>query len=262
MTLYNKIGNNYAQTRTSDPRIATTLLKILQPASINTVVDIGAGTGSYARVLAESGYQVLAIEPSAIMRNQASPHPQIQWFDGSAENLPLADRSVDATIIMLAFHHFQDYRQALREVDRVTMGGKIVLFTYDPDRISKFWLTRYFPSFVKDVQSTFLTISELKSAIKTLTNANVQVVPFLLPHDLIDSFAAVGWARPELYLDANVRNGISTFAKLERTELDDGLSQLRKDLEIGVWDREYGYLRQQQYCDLGYRFVHTIGSHL
>ena len=78
MTLYNKIGNNYARTRTSDPRIAANLLAILQPASINTVVDIGAGTGSYARVLAESGYQVLAIEPSATMRNQAHPHQKIQ----------------------------------------------------------------------------------------------------------------------------------------------------------------------------------------
>jgi ubiquinone/menaquinone biosynthesis C-methylase UbiE len=261
MTLYNKIGNNYARTRISDPRLATTLLEILQPASINTVVDIGAGTGSYARILAEAGYQVLAIEPSATMRNQANYYPKIQWFDGSAENLPLADRSVDAAIMMLAFHHFQDYRQALREVHRVTRGGKIAIFTYDPDDIYKFWLTRYFPSFIKDIQSTFIPISELISAIKRLTNINAKVAPILLPHDLIDSFAAVGWARPELYLDANIRNGISTFAKLDPTELNDGLLELKQDLESGAWDREFGYLRQQQYYDVGYRFIHTIESH-
>jgi ubiquinone/menaquinone biosynthesis C-methylase UbiE len=257
MALYNKIGTNYAQTRKSDPRIASTLLEILQSSFTSNVVDIGAGTGSYASVLAESGYQVLAIEPSETMRNQAPHHRKIQWFDGAAENLPLADQSADTAIIMLAFHHFQDYRQALREVNRVIGNGKIILFTYDPDHISKFWLTHYFPSFITDIQSTFLPIIELTSAIEKTMNASAKIVPFLLPHDLTDSFAAVGWARPELYLDANVRNGISTFAKLDRTELDDGLSQLRKDLEIGVWDREYGYLRQQQYCDLGYRFVHT-----
>jgi ubiquinone/menaquinone biosynthesis C-methylase UbiE len=262
MILYNKIGNNYARTRTSDPRIATTLLEILQLASINTVVDIGAGTGSYARVLAESGYQVLAVEPSATMRNQANPHPNIRWFNGSAENLPLADRSVDAAIIMLAFHHFQDYRQALLEVHRVTRSGNLAMFTYDPDEISKFWLTRYFPSFIKDVQSTFLPISELLSKIKALTNTNAKAAPFLLPHDLTDSFAAVGWSRPELYLDANIRNGISTFAKLDLTELNDGLLQLKQDLESGAWDREYGYLRQQQYYDVGYRFIQTLESHL
>jgi SAM-dependent methyltransferase len=262
MTLYNTIGNNYARTRTSDPRIATTLLEILQSTSIDTIVDIGAGTGSYASVLAEAGYQVLAIEPSETMRNQATYHPNIQWLEGSAEKLPLLDRSTDVAIIMLAFHHFQDYRQALREVNRVTGNGEIILFTYDPDCISGFWLTRYFPSFIADVKATFLPIVELTSAIETTMNNSVQVIPFLLPHDLIDSFAAVGWARPDLYLDPNIQSGISSFAKLNQTELEDGLLQLRQDLETGKWDREYGYLRQQQHCDVGYRFIHTIASQL
>lgn len=260
MTLYDTIGSDYAQTRRSDPRIATTLLEILKPSSASTVVDIGAGIGSYAWVLAESGYRVLAIEPSATMRNQATSHPEIQWFNGSAENLPLPDRSANAAIIMLAFHHFQNYRQALREVRRVTGGGQIVLLTYDPDYIASFWLTHYFPSFIADVQSTFLPISELTSVIETTTSASVEVIPFLLPYDLTDSFAAVGWARPELYLERNIRNGISSFAKFEQTELDHGLSRLRKDLEMGAWDQKYGYLRQQQQYDAGYRFVYTVAE--
>jgi SAM-dependent methyltransferase len=260
MTLYNTIGNNYAQTRKSDPRIAVTLLEILNITSPLTVVDIGAGTGSYAFELAEKGYRVLAVEPSPTMRNQAAAHPLIQWIDGSAENLPLLDRSADAAIVMLAFHHFQNYRQALEEIHRVTGGGQIVLLTYDPDYIARFWLTRYFPAFIADVQSTFLPMAELISVIETTTNARVKVIPFLLPHNLIDAFAAVGWARPELYLDSNIRNGISSFAKFAQTELDDGLLQLREDIETGVWDREYGYLRQQQQYDAGYRFVYTAAE--
>ncbi|MGH2416325.1 MAG: hypothetical protein ACRDEA_22060, partial [Microcystaceae cyanobacterium] len=88
----------------------------------------------------------------------------------------------------------------------------------------------------------------------------VRVIPFLLPPDLIDSFAAVGWARPELYLESKVRQGISSFAKFERAELAHGLSRLRRDLESGAWDREYGYLRQQQQYDVGYRFVYTAAE--
>jgi hypothetical protein len=78
-----------------------------------------------------------------------------------------------------------------------------------------------------------------------------------LPNDLSDSFAAVGWARPELYLDANIRNGISSFAKMPAVELDRGLTNLREDLETKAWDRKYEHLRLQQEYDAGYRFVYT-----
>ena len=260
MTFYDTIGKGYSHTRKSDSRIAAALLEILSSSQISTVVDIGAGTGSYALVLAEHGYRVLAVEPSATMRGQAIAHPAIQWVEAYAESLPLPDQSADAAIIILAFHHFQDDQQALREVGRVAGGGQLVLFTYDPEMISSFWLTKYFPSFVTDVRSTFVTVPKLISKIQTITGAVVNVLPFPLPHDLSDSFAAVGWARPELYLISSIRNGISSFAKIDTIELNQGLSHLQEDLEMGVWDREYGQLRHQKQYDLGYRFIYTTAA--
>ncbi|NJL40691.1 MAG: class I SAM-dependent methyltransferase [Leptolyngbyaceae cyanobacterium SM1_4_3] len=257
MTLYDVIGKTYASTRRSDSRIAEKLLELLASSQASMIADIGAGAGSYALVLAECGYRVFAIEPSATMRSQAIAHPAIEWINGSADNLPLPNQAVDAVIIMLAFHHFQDYRQALCEVHRVVGNGQIVLFTYDPAMISSFWLTKYFPSFIQDVESTFLSIPQLIDEIQTVVGHVVNVIPFLLPHDLSDSFAAVGWARPELYLDGSIRNGISSFAKIDTDELDNGLSQLREDLENGMWDQEYGHLRQRKQYDVGYRFIHS-----
>jgi len=257
MALYDVIGKTYAQTRRSDSRIAEKLLDILASSQASTIADIGAGTGSYALVLAEHGYRVLAIEPSATMRSQSIAHPAIEWIDGAAENLPLPNQAVDAAIIILAFHHFQDYQQALCEIHRVVGGGQIVLFTYDPAMISSFWLTQYFPSLVKDVESTFLPIPQLIEEIQTVVDHVVNTIPFLLPHDLSDSFAAVGWAQPELYLDSNIRNNISSFAKIDADELANGLSSLQEDLQRGIWDQKYGYLRRQRQYDVGYRFVHT-----
>jgi ubiquinone/menaquinone biosynthesis C-methylase UbiE len=257
MVLYDTIGKTYAQTRRSDPRIAAKLLEILESSRASVIADIGAGTGSYSFFLAEHGYHILAVEPSETMRSQAISHPTIQWIDAFADSLPLSDQSADAAIIMLAFHHFQDYQKALREMHRVIGGGQIILFTYDPEVISSFWLTQYFPSFTADVQSTFLPIPKLVSEIESITSVAVKILPFPLPNDLSDSFAAVGWARPELYLDGNVRNGISSFSKISRNELDQGLMNLREDLETGVWDQKYGHLRQQKQYDAGYRFVYT-----
>lgn len=255
MALYDKIGKNYGKTRRSDPRIARKLLDILESFQASTIVDIGAGTGSYAFFLAEYGYEVIAVEPSATMRNQAISHPAIEWVDGYAENLPLSDRAAEAAIIMLAFHHFQDYKKALLEVHRVVGNGQIILFTYDPVMISSFWLTKYFPSFIKDVESTFIPISKLSDEIHLITGNSVNVIPFRLPHNLSDSFAAVGWARPELYLDVDIRNGISSFAKIDGDEVEQGVLRLQEDLETGKWNKEYGYLRKQKQYDVGYRFV-------
>ncbi len=257
MTLYDAIGKTYAQTRRSDPRIAAKLLEILAPYHASTIVDIGAGTGSYAFALAENGYRILAVEPSATMRSQAASHPSIQWINACGEKLPLPAQKADVAIIMLAFHHFHNYQKVLQEIHRVTGGGPVVMFTYDPKMISSFWLTQYFPSFITDVQSTFLPIATLTSKIELIINAVVNIIPFPLPNDLSDSFAAVGWSRPELYLEESIRNGISTFSKLTDDELEQGLSSLYQDLEIGVWDHKYGHLRQQKQYDVGYRFLYT-----
>ncbi len=164
MTLYDAIGKNYSQTRKKDPRIAATLLEILQSTQGYTIVDIGAGTGSYATLLAEHSYHVIAVEPSSTMREQAISHPAIQWIDAHAENLPLPSNSVNAAIIMLAFHHFQDYQKALQEINRVTGDGQIILFTYDPNMISDFWMTKYFPSFYPEY---ILYVKSLEIAFST-----------------------------------------------------------------------------------------------
>jgi SAM-dependent methyltransferase len=258
MALYDSIGKNYAQSRRSDPRIFAALLEILQSSPISTVVDVGAGTGSYALSLAEYGYRVLAVEPSAMMRSQAIAHPRIEWVEGVAERLPLPSNAADAAIVMLAFHHFQDSRQALREMHRVVGKGAIVLFTYDPMMISQFWLTEYFPAFVKDVESTFLPLPQLTREIQFITGNRVTVTPFPLPYDLSDSFAAVGWGRPELYLDAKIRNGISSFTNIDEDEVNRGVVRLQQDLETGRWEQKYGFLRQIESYDVGYRFIYSM----
>ena len=258
MALYDKIGKTYSRTRRSDPHIAKKLLRLLENYQASRILDVGAGTGSYAFFLAEHGYEVIAVEPSAVMRNQAISHPSVEWIDAHAENLPLSEGAAEVAIIMLAFHHFQDYQQALKEITRVVGKGQIIVFTYDPAMIYNFWLTKYFPSFIDDVESSFISISKLNVKMQQITGNKVNTIPFKLPHNLSDSFAAVGWARPELYLDSNIRNSISSFSKIDVEEIELGLIRLQEDLVTGRWDREYGYLRSQRNYDAGYRFVQSI----
>ena len=56
--------------------------------------DIGAGTGISARLLAELGMRVMAIEPNVAMRAAADPHPLVEFRAGVAEQTGLAAQSI------------------------------------------------------------------------------------------------------------------------------------------------------------------------
>src|SRR5437764_1302139 len=66
-------------------------------SSAATVVDLGAGTGKLARVLAAVFDRVVAVEPSDPMRALLVQFcPGVEAVGGSAESIPLADATVDA----------------------------------------------------------------------------------------------------------------------------------------------------------------------
>src|SRR5207237_1091292 len=54
-----------------------------------TVVDLGAGTGKFSRMMHAAGARVIAIEPVAAMRAElASAVPGVAVLDGTAEAIP------------------------------------------------------------------------------------------------------------------------------------------------------------------------------
>src|SRR5436190_4138308 len=62
----------------------------LRPSPGMTLVDIGAGTGQFAAAFSDwFDLDVLAVEPSAAMREQIPGAPSIHALDGHAADLPL-----------------------------------------------------------------------------------------------------------------------------------------------------------------------------
>jgi SAM-dependent methyltransferase len=92
------------------------------------VLDLGAGTGKLTRLLVNTFDRVVAVEPAEAMRYQlAKLCSEAQVLAGSAEEIPLADASVDAVFAAEAFHWF-DGERALAEMARVLRPrGTVVL---------------------------------------------------------------------------------------------------------------------------------------
>jgi SAM-dependent methyltransferase len=92
-----------------------------------TVVDVGAGTGKWTRLLAGTGARVIAVEPVAEMRELLEAVlPGVQALDGRAEDLPVADGSARLVTAAQAFHWFGE--EAPPELARVLEpGGSLAL---------------------------------------------------------------------------------------------------------------------------------------
>jgi len=88
-----------------------------------TVVDLGAGTGKWTRLLVERGPRVVAVEPVRGMRDElATAVPGVEVLDAPAESVPLPDGSVDVVTAAQAFHWF-DAPAALAECARLLRPG-------------------------------------------------------------------------------------------------------------------------------------------
>lgn len=110
----------YAQGRPDYPRQLTGwLADALQISAQSTVIDLGAGTGKFTRLLSSLAPTLIAVEPVAAMGAQlAKLLPDVRLVDGTAESIPLATASADALVCAQAFHWFST-RAALAEIHRV-----------------------------------------------------------------------------------------------------------------------------------------------
>jgi SAM-dependent methyltransferase len=212
------------------------------------VVNVGAGAGSYE----PADLRVVAVEPSGEMIRQRAAGAA-SAVRATAEALPFPGGAFDAALAVLTIHHWRDRPAGLAELVRVARR-RVVIVNWDPEGRDAFWLTReYIPALVELDAVLFPTASELAAAL-----GPVRVTPLRVPHDCVDGFLGAYWRRPEAYLDAGVRSGMSTFGRLApeaARSVDAGLARLADDLASGRWEARYGHLRAQEQIDLGYRIV-------
>ncbi len=87
------------------------------------VVEVGAGTGLFTRLLLDTGASVVATDPvPEMLAHLASTLPGVATAVATADALPLSDGSVDAVICATAFHWFAT-PQVLAEFHRVLRPG-------------------------------------------------------------------------------------------------------------------------------------------
>jgi len=99
-----------------------------------TIVDLGCGTGDILPVLKTKSFQVIGVERSIKMLEEARKHfdferDGIDIRIGELEHLPLRDEEADLALTNLVLHHLSEPKRAFKEVWRILKpDGAFLIF--------------------------------------------------------------------------------------------------------------------------------------
>jgi ubiquinone/menaquinone biosynthesis C-methylase UbiE len=123
------------------------------PAAEGRVLEIGMGSGLNLPFYTDKVQRVIGLDPSPRLLSMARrllPRvvPPVEFFEGSAEQLPLEDASVDTVVTTWTLCSIPDAQRALREMRRVLKpGGRLLLVEHGlaPDPNVRWWQDRLTP---------------------------------------------------------------------------------------------------------------------
>jgi ubiquinone/menaquinone biosynthesis C-methylase UbiE len=110
----------------------------LEPGS--TLLDLGAGPGTYTRALGARGHKCLGLDYSwNVIKIAKVKDAAGRYLQGEAYHLPFRDRSFDAVLCVGVLQSLQSINEAMMEMQRVLKpGGYLLLDGLN----SLFWLHR------------------------------------------------------------------------------------------------------------------------
>lgn len=258
MEKYDRIGIGYNTTRKADHYLLGRMIHFLKADDKGTYLDIGCGTGNYTIEFSKRGVRMIGIDPSDAMLDIARTRSNaVEWKKGRAESIPLPDASVDGILAILTTHHWNDQTKGYAELARVMKpGARLVTFTSTPAQMKTYWLSHYFPTILRDSAKQMLPFETIETNLRNGGFASIETEKYFVTNDLQDLFLQSGKENPTLYLDAQVRKGISSFSITRHTvEISNGLERLRTDIASG----EIRNVMKQYESDAGdYLFVVAV----
>jgi SAM-dependent methyltransferase len=113
---------------------------IAEELGARRVLDVGCGTGTFALLLAERGFDVVGVDPAKASLDVARAKPgaeRVRWIDGDATKLPPleVDLATMTANVAQAIVDERDWEATLRGIHAALRpGGHLVFETRDPAR--------------------------------------------------------------------------------------------------------------------------------
>ena len=237
---YDRAAAHYDATRRASPSLVAAMLRELGPARGRTLLEVGCGTGNYARAFAKAGFHVLGVDVSREMLRRATHKIPGQVVVAAADRLPLPDQSVDCLVTVNVFHHLKDQCASFREFHRV-VRDRVVHHLTAGEQYHTHWALHYFPLLRHEQPGEHAGRSDLVALMRGAGFIDAEAVRFDYADTVDASFMPLRHASPQRLLDRAFRRGVSTFRRLTPQEDADGAAALAADLVAG----RFADVRQQ-----------------
>ena len=135
---YDRIAVRYDTKRRSEKIIYNeynempATLSLLRKIKGKKILDLGCGTGIYAKILKRRGAVVSGIDISPKMIELAKQNVKgVDFRVGTAYNLPYKSGTFDIVVASLVVHYFTNMNRAFREIKRVLKRNGVFIFSTD-----------------------------------------------------------------------------------------------------------------------------------
>ena len=110
----------YNDVRPNPPKkVCSIILNLLNISRVNTVVDLGSGSGLSSRIWKRKAEKIIGIEPNNDMRSAAKKNnPKLEFLNGNSYQTGMKDHSADIVICSQSFHWMEPV-DTLKEVNRI-----------------------------------------------------------------------------------------------------------------------------------------------
>jgi len=230
---YNSLSNSYDYSRKADDNIYKTIKNNLDLENNKKYIDIGCGTGNYTIKFFNDNIDVTGLDISEKMLKIAkNKNDKINWINAKAEKIPFNNNAFDGGICVLAIHHFKSLKKAFTEISRVIKKGKFIIFTALPEQMKYYWLNEYFPKIMKRSINQMPDYNKIKINLEKSGFKIKDVIKYEITNDIKDLFLYSGKNNPELYLNDNIRQNVSSLSLLSnKKKIEKEMKKLENDIK-------------------------------
>lgn len=247
--IYETTASTYDQFRNADNALVDKIEYYLQVEEGKKYLDIGCGSGNYTKALFHRGICIEGVDLSPSMLEQARMKgSELNWSQGDMQQLPFDSGMFDGAITMNTLHYVRNrLTSVFQEMGRILKPeARLVIYAVTLEQCLQFWLGHYFP-FFREVG--YKVLASKDEIVKALTEAgfyDFSIEPFFVTEYTTDLFTYACKYRPHLFLDPQIRAGMTPLQLPEYTkEVQEGSERLQKDISSGAIYRVIGQHESQ-----------------
>jgi SAM-dependent methyltransferase len=228
---YDAWARTYDDTRGASPSVLRALLDALGAPDGRSLLDIGGGTGNYARALADSGFRVALCDYSPGMAARSATklgEALVAVADG--QRLPFANAAFDCAVAIKVMNHVPDWPTFFVEARRIIRKGPLILVHATQETMQANWITHYIPSIGK--QERFRPEAETAQQLRAAGFSRVTLV-HMYYDDQEDGSAQALKRYPDAFLNEKRILNTSLFSREPRETLREALATIRRDHASG-----------------------------